>query len=215
MSFVQSDAYDTLRSDGFTDGEIVQMSQSRDKLGNPININIDSFAYRKMRSERKQWVDMVKGYGWDSEQIQNELNRYYNRDSRRSIFDFLKAEYRPSGQRADYWNRVREEKVTIINSELEGYHGTDVHTTGVGGEAERLTKEQEEMIEDFGIEPFEESPDEETRTNIEEERINPDEIQFRDERGKYIPKKNRPVEDDSAWFPSDEEIEESTDEDLT
>lgn len=149
---------------------------------------------------------MVKGYGWDSEQIQNELNRYYNRDSRRSIFDFLKAEYRPSGQRADYWNRVREEKVTIINSELEGYHGTDVRTTGVGEEAERLTQEQEEMIEDFGELPVEEYQEE---IPIEEENNLPV------ERERYLPKRERPVEDDSAWFPSDEEIEESSDEDLT
>lgn len=211
MPIINSDGFDRLRRAGFSESEINALNNSKDKLGNAIPVNLDSNAYQRMISERQQWINTVKGYGWTPEQISNELNGYYDKDSRRSVFDFLKAEYRPN-KRQDYWNNVRGQKKAGIDSGIEGYHSGDVHTSGQEQEPERLTPEEQAMEDEYQAE--EEPESEVSDESLFDEEIPTDLTESPFDRERYRPKRERPNANDEEWFPDETEWDEDETEDL-
>jgi hypothetical protein len=211
MPFQSPNSEQRLRENGFSENEIRQLDESRDKLGNPITINIDSMAYQRMISERLSYITMMKNNGWTDEQVRKEINEYYNRSSKRNVFDFLKAEYRPP-KRQDYWNNKRAEAKQGIDSEIEGYHGgekawdiltEEANKTPEDIEDEELRKLDEEVDYENEFDDMYENDDDNL---FEDAGLNPDEISFR-ERGKYIPKKSLPSQEDADWFPDKDEID--------
>jgi len=56
---------------------------------------------RAARVSRRQWIQDLLKQGWTEEEIAREARAYYARDSKRSPWDFIRAEYRPPAKK-DY-----------------------------------------------------------------------------------------------------------------
>lgn len=91
-----------LREAGFLQGEIEELSEAKDTSGkDQPPILLDSPVWQAvMKSRQEWWVDKVNR-NWTEEDIQREIMGYYERDEKRSPWDFLKAEYRPP-KKVDY-----------------------------------------------------------------------------------------------------------------
>jgi len=110
-----------LRDAGFSEWEINELSNARTPDGkDQPPINIDSPAWQAVLKSRKEWTDDKIRRGWRRKEIENEIMNYYNKDTRRTPFDFLKAEYRPR-KRIDYLTALGESKKMAIEQELKEY----------------------------------------------------------------------------------------------
>ena len=120
MSISQADAA-RLREAGFLDLEIEQIANAATAKGEPQPpIQLDSPIWQAVMESRRDWrVDKISR-GWTEYEIVSELQNYYRRDSRRSPFDFLRAEYKPP-QKKDYMEIVRKRAAAQIARELKGY----------------------------------------------------------------------------------------------
>jgi len=56
---------------------------------------------RVARRERMAWIRDLLRQGWTEEEIAREARAYYARDSKRSPWDFIRAEYQPP-KKKDY-----------------------------------------------------------------------------------------------------------------
>lgn len=191
MSIIQGDAgKELLRRSGFSPEEIAQLDNSKAKDGTSIQFDVTSNSAQQMIREREQWVRHLKNQDWTDDQIDNEIDGYYTRHDRASVFDFLKAEYRPNNKRRDYWQKVQSEKRSNISSSLNGYYSSDIAFEELGQEEE--SEEQEEMESEFAEEKIQEN---EKRMSVP---------QTREEYEKWyyaLP------EQDRDWYPSPEEVD--------
>ena len=142
-----------LKNAGFTDYEIDLLSNAKDPEGkDQPPINIDGDAWKATIKSRSDWWDDKIAKGWNRQEIINELMNYYQRDERRTPFDFLKAEYRPR-KRVDYFSIMREMKKIGIEDTL-GEYPTPERTTPSGEEWERKKGMIEKLGEGlYGTEP--------------------------------------------------------------
>jgi hypothetical protein len=147
MPFLQGDAEDRLRNAGFTGYEINEFSNSYAKNGVPINHNIDSATWQSMIDERRNWVKNLRANNWNSDQIAKEINGYYARKVGASPYDFLKAEYRPSGNKNYAFNH-RTSKMQSIASNISGYYGGEIEIPPTSMEEEPQESDESEENED-------------------------------------------------------------------
>jgi len=56
---------------------------------------------RIARRTRQEWIRWLLDRGWTTAEIKREIGAYYAFDTKRSPWDFIRAEYRPP-QRKDY-----------------------------------------------------------------------------------------------------------------
>lgn len=118
---LSSDDSQRLRSAGFSDWEINELANARTPDGkDQPPINIDGDAWKAVLKSRKEWTDDKIRRGWLDKEIENEIMNYYLKDTRRTPFDFLKAEYRPR-KRIDYLTALGESKKMAIEQELKDY----------------------------------------------------------------------------------------------
>lgn len=115
-----------LKSYGFSDYEIRELSEAKTPGGNPQPpIDIRSQLWKDIiRSRMNWWIDKYTS-GWEDYEIDGEVDNYYKRDARRTPWDFLKAEYRPR-KRVDYWAAVRAKKQEGIEVAIENYYPDDI-----------------------------------------------------------------------------------------
>lgn len=110
-----------LRQSGFTRYEIDEIANAKTTTGEdqpPINLRSPAWV-ATIKSRREWWIDKVER-GWTEYEIENELMNYYNRDTNRTPFDFLRAEYKPP-KKADYIEIARKRAAKQIKRELDGY----------------------------------------------------------------------------------------------
>jgi hypothetical protein len=118
---ISSNDSDKLRQAGFTDWEILEIANAKTPDGkDQPPINIDGDAWKAVLKSRKEWKDDKIKRGWLDKEIENEIMNYYLKDTRRTPFDFLKAEYRPR-KRIDYLTALSESKKMAIEQELKDY----------------------------------------------------------------------------------------------
>ena len=107
--------YNTLIKAGFSYSEITKLSEAKTVDGKPQPaIDLNSPAWRVTLNTRKLWHNDMQARGWTKEQIKAEIENYYNRDVKRSPFDFLKAEYRPP-VKLDYITAIRNRAKVTVN----------------------------------------------------------------------------------------------------
>jgi len=70
---------------------------------------------RAARRERQRWVRDLLLRGWTEEEIAREARAYYARDSKRSPWDFIRAEYRPP-MKKDYREAARRLAETEVKT---------------------------------------------------------------------------------------------------
>lgn len=71
---------------------------------------------RVARVSRQQWIRDLRRQGWTDEEIEREARMYYARDSKRSPWDFIRAEYQPPAKK-DYREaakRLAEDEVKTL-----------------------------------------------------------------------------------------------------
>lgn len=107
-----------LRNAGFIDIEL-QKFESADAFPNGPLENFP--AWMTMMDSRREWVEDKINRGWTEDEIERELANYYRHDSRRTPFDFLRAEYRPPKKSRDYQNMITRRNKNIIKEELPNY----------------------------------------------------------------------------------------------
>lgn len=120
MSISEADAM-RLRHAGFLESEIMKLAEAKTSKGEdqpPVNLSSPAWT-RVLESRREWWIDKVDR-GWTTHEIVAELENYYRRDSKRTPFDFLRAEYRPP-KKLDYLEIVRRRHKEEIESELGRY----------------------------------------------------------------------------------------------
>ena len=110
-----------LRESGFLEAEIMAIAEAKTAKGeDQPPVDLDSPIWQSVMESRRDWrVDKISR-GWTEYEIVSELQNYYRRDSRRSPFDFLRAEYKPP-QKKDYMEIVRKRAAAQIARELKGY----------------------------------------------------------------------------------------------
>ena len=81
-------SYGILVSEGWT------ATEAR-KLLEGLHVSIDSPVVMAMRRTRVNWFAMVMAGGFSHKDAMRSLNDWYARDSHRSPFEWLRAEYRP------------------------------------------------------------------------------------------------------------------------
>lgn len=120
-----------LRQKGFLPWEIEQFDKA--KAGDTISGNIvrqdiafQSAPFQAMIDSRVKYIQMLKGIGWQPQQIAEQISRYYNLKAGRTPWDFLKIEYKPARQISDFqWGR-RVEVRTRISRTLGKVYGRRV-----------------------------------------------------------------------------------------
>lgn len=112
-----------LLSHHFLDIEVLAFAEATNPDGSPHTVNIDGPAWRATIKSRQEWYDDKIERGWSEEQIERELRAYYDRDLKRTPWDFLKAEYRPP-KRIDYWAIVRSRHKDTIKHEIPKYYSS-------------------------------------------------------------------------------------------
>ena len=96
-----------LRRNHFTDAEIQDLANAVTPDGKsqpPVDIN--SPLWRAVISSRKSWYMGRIRKGWKRARIESTINNFYGRGSKRSIYDFLKAEYQPK-KIIDYMSAIK------------------------------------------------------------------------------------------------------------
>jgi len=101
MSLSQADAKRLLTA-GFLQHEIDELAGAKDAQGKdqpPIILERPVWQ-SVMKSRQDWWIDKVNR-NWTEDDIHREIMGYYERNSQRSPWDFLKAEYKPP-KKVDY-----------------------------------------------------------------------------------------------------------------
>ncbi len=110
MSLSQSDA-ERLLSSGFLMHEIDEIANAKALDGSPQPpVDLNNPAWQAtMKTRLEWWQDKIKR-DWTAREIEREIMLYYEGDSKRSPFDFLKAEFsgaKPTYARLDYMEARR------------------------------------------------------------------------------------------------------------
>ena len=80
----------------FTDDEISDIANAVDPSGKPQPpVDINSPLWRGVILSRKSWHMRLVRRKWTGDRIRDEINRYYAKRKKGSVYDFLKAEYMP------------------------------------------------------------------------------------------------------------------------
>ncbi len=120
MTISSQDA-ERLAQAGFLPSEIQDLANAKTTKGeDQPPINLDAAVWIATLNSRKEWWLDKLDRGWTEEEIQRELGNYYKRDSRRTPFDFLRAEYKPP-KKVDYIEIIRKRQAAQIIGELDGY----------------------------------------------------------------------------------------------
>lgn len=120
MSISFADA-ERLHEAGFTDHEIAQFAAAATPSGaDQPPINIDGDAWQAMIESRRDWVQGRLTEGWTMDEVENVINSYYERKPGRSVYDFLKREYKGKA-RVQYHATVRKRMAARIQRRMPGY----------------------------------------------------------------------------------------------
>jgi len=96
-----------LRRNHFTDAEIDDLSNAVTPDGKPQPpVDINSPVWRAVIASRRSWYMGRVRKGWKRDRINSTIDSYYRRGSKRSIYDFLKAEYQPK-KVIDYMSAIK------------------------------------------------------------------------------------------------------------
>jgi hypothetical protein len=128
------DDAEKLKAAGFTDWEIDQLSQSKTPSGQdqpPIDLNDKPWI--ATINSRREWRDIRADEGYNDSEINNAINRYYQRDPNRSPWDFLKAEYKPPQKMTSF-------KGTVLAKEKIG----SLYEKSLRRKTSRMRKQEEE-----------------------------------------------------------------------
>lgn len=93
--------YRAWRNAGFLSAEV------RELVYGSKGVSVDAEAVFKSRSaatarfHRGDWIRSLRDRGWSNKEIIREARAYYIRDTKRSPWDFIRAEYKPR-QRKDF-----------------------------------------------------------------------------------------------------------------
>jgi len=109
------------RSVGFSHREIAELARTTEPEGKQPQPNLESPLWQAVLQSRLDWVRDKVQRDWSWGDITNEVNAYYDRDKQRSIYDFLRAEYR-SPKKADYIAARRRRAAVQVASNLPGYY---------------------------------------------------------------------------------------------
>ena len=77
------------RKSGFTSEEIVELHES---IG---NVDATSPAWVSTRRTRRELLARLKGQGWSRLQYLEMISNFYSQRGKKSVWEFLKAEYIP------------------------------------------------------------------------------------------------------------------------
>jgi len=112
-----------LREAHFLEYEIDQLATAvQPGTGNPQGYqNLDGPTWQAAIKSRIDWWDDKRRRGWSKEEIEQELLNYYQRDQKRTPWDFLKVAYHPP-KKFDYLAVVRARHASQIEGSLEGYY---------------------------------------------------------------------------------------------
>ncbi len=101
MSLSQADAK-RLTAAGFLQHEIDELAGAKDPSGkDQPAINLSSPIWQAtLKSRQDWWIDKINR-NWTEDDIHREIIGYYEKNSERSPWDFLKAEYKPP-KKVDY-----------------------------------------------------------------------------------------------------------------
>lgn len=96
VSMKNIDVYRGWRQAGFTPFEARELVYGHGGVNVNSQAVFDSEAGRKAREERTKYIEDLKSRGWSKRKITEELKAYYKRSSKRSPWDFIRAEYNPN-----------------------------------------------------------------------------------------------------------------------
>lgn len=91
---------DRLRKSGFSTYEIGVLNSDLEER--PQKIDLSSGVWKDVIRRRRQWVSRMLKSGKTLSQAMAKANRRYIVDDEASVWDFVKAEYRPPGRIENY-----------------------------------------------------------------------------------------------------------------
>jgi len=105
---------DKLERAGYLEFEILEYANATNPDGSPQKpINLDSPVWQAMMKSRYEWTQDKLERQWERDEIKREIMAYYERDKKRSPFDFLKEMYKPR-KKADYLEARRRREIENI-----------------------------------------------------------------------------------------------------
>jgi len=112
---ISMEDYERLERAGFLEFEILGLANATDAAGNPQPpIDLGSPAWQVLLKSRKDWIDDKIERGWEKDEYTREIRAYYERDKKRTPFDWLKEEYKPKKKKADYLEARRRREIEQI-----------------------------------------------------------------------------------------------------
>jgi len=108
---ITNDDSDRLERAGYLEFEILEFANATNPDGSPQKpINLDSPVWQAMLKSRYDWIQDKIERRWTRDEYTREIMAYYERDKKRSPFDFLKEMYKPP-KKADYLEARRRKEI--------------------------------------------------------------------------------------------------------
>ena len=96
---------DILRNAGFTEREITEINNAKDRKGNPITVDLTRPSWKDAIANRDRWTkrvrrdyEVIHGRPLEKGRFEQIVNRFYQMGKRRNPFDWLKLTYQPRKQ---------------------------------------------------------------------------------------------------------------------